>query len=162
MKKTITIIIIFSLFSLLSSCSNNKKNEENAKKIEPAELYQTAMLNIKSKKYEEATSAFDKIIYEFPLSNEGIQSQIMLAFIDYLKLEYESAIYKFDKVIKLYPSHKNIDYAFYMRAMCYFEQIENEELDGLNNQLALSNFMEIISRFPNSNYAKDSRQKIIL
>ena len=85
----------------------------------------------------------------------------MLAFIDYLNLNYESAIYKFDRIIKLYPSHKNIDYAYYMRAMCYFEQIENEELDGLYNELSLENFKEITNRFPNSEYAQDSRQKIL-
>ena len=31
-------------------------------------------------------------------------------------------------IIKKYPSHKNIDYAYYMRALCYYEQINNEHL----------------------------------
>ena len=49
----------------------------------------------------------------------------MIAFIDYVGMNYEDSIYKFNKIIKRYPSHKNIDYAYYMRAMCYYEQIEN-------------------------------------
>ena len=43
----------------------------------------------------------------------------MIAFIDYLSLDYINAIFKFDRIIKLYPSHKNIDYSYYMRALCY-------------------------------------------
>ena len=46
--------------------------------------------------------------------------------------------------------------------MCYYEQINHEGLDGENNFLALNNFNEVINRFPKSDYAKDSKQKIIL
>ena len=45
--------------------------------------------------------------------------------------------------------------------MCYFEQIKHEALDGTNNQEALVNFNQIINRFPESKYARDSQQKII-
>jgi outer membrane protein assembly factor BamD len=48
-----------------------------------------------------------------------------------------------------------------MRAMCYFEQIKHEALDGKNNQEAMENFNQIINRFPESKYARDSQQKII-
>jgi outer membrane protein assembly factor BamD len=85
----------------------------------------------------------------------------MLGFIDYLKLDYDEAIYKFNKIIRLYPSHKNIDYAYYMIAMCYYEQIKGENFDGFNNKEALKNFQKILNKFPKSDYAKDSSQKII-
>ena len=49
-----------------------------------------------------------------------------------------------------------------MKAVCYYEQIENPELDGQNNDLALQSFKETINYFPNSKYARDSEQKIIL
>ena len=65
------------------------------------------------------------------------------------------------ELLKKYPSHKNIDYAYYMRAMCYFEQIKHEALDGKNNQEAMKSFHQIINRFPESKYARDSQQKII-
>ena len=70
-------------------------------------MYTIAMSDLELNKYDEAKLKFEEIIYEFPLSNEGIQSQIMLAFIDYLKLDYLESIYKFNRIIKLYPSHKN-------------------------------------------------------
>ena len=52
-------------------------------------------------------------------------------------MNYTESIFKFNRIINNYPSHKNLDYAYYMRAMCYFEQIENEYLDG-NNKTNLS------------------------
>ena len=48
-----------------------------------------------------------------------------------------------------YPSLKNIDYVYYMRALCYYEQISNEELDGKNNDLALEYFNQLIKKHLN-------------
>ena len=86
----------------------------------------------------------------------------MSAFVDYIRLNYEDAIYKFNRILIKYPSHKNLDYIYYMKAVCYYEKISHEELDGSNNINALENFEQVINRFPDSKYTKDSQQKIIL
>jgi len=161
MKKIIKILLSALLLISLYSCSNKVADKVVVSNSDPSVLYISAMNELRGENYEIATKKFSEIISQFPLTNEGIQSQIMLAFIDYAKLDYDEAIFKFNKIIKLYPAHKNIDYVYYMRAMCYFEQIENEALDGNNNTEALNNFSELINRFPNSEYAKDSKQKII-
>ena len=77
-------------------------------------------------------------------------------------MEYEESIYKFNKITKKYPSHKNLDYVYYMIAMCNYEQINHHELDGTYNDKALNAFNQVIIRFPESEYSKDSMQKIIL
>ena len=156
-------IFIIATLKIIVSCSNNNNKFEDTKieGIDPILVYSEAIIELKKNDFLNASIKFKKILSEYPLTNEGIQSQIMLGFIDYANLEYSNAIYKFNKIIKMYPSHKNIDYAFYMRAMCYFEQIENEALDGSNNTESLKSFKEIVKRFPNSEYAKDSIQKII-
>ncbi len=105
---------------------------------------------------------FEAIEKKYPLSNEAVQAQIMSGFIDYLTMEYESAIFKFNRIIQKYPSHKNIDYVYYMKAICYFEQISHEELDNNSNIQSLKSFNQILTRFPNSEYAKDSKMKIVL
>lgn len=158
----IQILVIFLVIIIASACSSNKENNVNlSKDADPLLIYKKAIQELNKNNFEEATLKFNNLIMYYPLSNEGIQSQIMLGYIDYLKLEYSQAIYKFEKVIKQYPSHKNIDYAYYMKALCYYEQIENESLDGQYNILSLEIFSEIINRFPNSKYTKDSYQKII-
>tara|TARA_Y100001970_G_scaffold272034_1_gene368230 strand:+ start:17 stop:847 length:831 start_codon:yes stop_codon:yes gene_type:complete len=162
MKKLKIFLYIAFINIIILSCSSNE-NKLNNKAIEqsPRELYQIAMNNLDNKNYEEASLKFKEIIYKYPLSNEGVQSEIMLGFVDYLGLNYDDAIYKFNRIIKIYPSHKNIDYVYYMRAISYFEQISGENFDGESNREAKKNFQELLNRFPESEYAKDSRQKLI-
>ena len=157
-----TLFLISLTFMLpIISCSEKEDIINKELTETPEQLYAIAKLDLDKELYEEAKLKFENINFKFPLSNEGIQSLLMIAFIEYAQLNYDDAIYKFDRVIKKYPSHKNIDYAYYMRAMCYFEQIQHESLDGTNNQEALESFNQIINRFPESKYARDSQQKII-
>ena len=160
-KLKIFLCIIFINIVILSCSSNDEELKNKAIELSSKELYQIAMNDLNQKNYEKATLKFKEIIYKYPLSNEGVQSEIMLGFIDYLGLNYEEAIYKFNRIIKIYPSHKNIDYVYYMRAVSYFEQISGENFDGKSNIEAKKNFQELLNRFPESEYAKDSRQKLI-
>ncbi|MDC0217151.1 outer membrane protein assembly factor BamD, partial [Pelagibacteraceae bacterium] len=121
-----------------------------------------AMLMFDNQQYDQANEQFKIIERIYPLSNEAIQSQIMLGFINYILLDYDTAILQFSRIINKYPSLKNIDYVYYMKALCYYEQISHEGLDGKFNDLALENLDQVIQRFPNSKYAKDSFQKKIL
>ena len=157
-------ICLFIFLTFLLNCSSNKErvNTEITNQ-DPADImYLDAMKMFNEKKLDEATIAFDEIERLYPLSNEAIQAQIMSGFIDYGKLKYDDAIYKFSRIINKFPSLKNIDYVYYMRALCYYEQISHESLDGKNNDLALENLDQLITRFPDSKYSKDARQKIIL
>ena len=161
MIKATVFLISLTIILPIISCSEKETIIEEGLTETPEQLYVIAKLDLDAELYEEAKLKFENINFKFPLSNEGIQSLIMIAFIEYVELNYDEAIYKFDRIIKKYPSHKNIDYAYYMRAMCYFEQIKHEALDGKNNQEAMENFNQIINRFPESKYARDSQQKII-
>jgi len=164
-------MILRSVFNLLilifiiCCSSNNNKNNAFSEQVEfssPESQYTKAMLMFDKQQYDQAIVIFENIERIYPLSNEAIQSQIMQGFIDYILLDYDNAILKFSKIIKKYPSLKNMDYVYYMKALSYYEQISHEGLDGKFNYLALENLNQVIKRFPNSKYAKDSYQKIIL
>ena len=161
-KKFICLILL----CLCVSCSNNNtgSNFENNKNLlgEPENLYKLAKINFDKQKFELAKKQFKEINKLFPLSNEAIQSEIMIAFIDYVQMNYDNAILNYRKIINKYPSHRDLDYVYYMIAMCNYEQLQNEGLDGYYNDLALNSFNQVINRFPDSKYSKDSRQKIIL
>ena len=164
-------MILRSVFNLLilifiiCCSSNNNKNNAFSEQVEfssPESQYTKAMLMFDKQQYDQAIVIFENIERIYPLSNEAIQSQIMQGFIDYILLDYDNAILKFSKIINKYPSLKNMDYVYYMKALSYYEQISHEGLDGKFNYLALENLNQVIKRFPNSKYAKDSYQKIIL
>ena len=159
-------VFVFITFTYLISCSaNTDKNNELSDQIQfspPEKQFAEAMLKFDNQEYVLASEKFKYIERIYPLSNEAIQSQIMQGFINYILLDYENAIIKFSKIINKYPSLKNIDYVYYMKALCFYEQISHEGLDGAFNDLALENLDQVIQRFPNSKYAKDSLQKKIL
>ena len=158
-KKLICLIFIFIC---INCSSNNNTNINNKVLIEPEKLYKLAIINFDNENIELARDQFLEIKKLFPLSNEAIQSEIMVAFIDYVNMDYENSILNYRRIITKYPSHKDLDYFYYMIAMCNYEQLQNESLDGIYNQKALYSFNQVITRFPESKYAKDSRQKIIL
>ena len=162
----IKIIICLILLCVCINCANNNTilNSENNKNIsnDPESLYKLAKISFDKQNFELAGEQFIEIKRLFPLSNEAIQSEIMIAFIDYILMDYDNAILNYKKIINKYPSHKDLDYIYYMIAICNYEQLQNEALDGYYNELALKSFNQVINRFPESKYAKDSRQKIIL
>ena len=162
MKNLSKLAFIFLFICLIISCSQNNQNLEDTSSETPENLYALAMQDLKKENYEKAKVLFDEIEFNFPLSNEAIQSQIMTAFIEYAQMNYDEAIFKLNRIINRYPSHNNIDYAYYLKAICNFEQIESEYLDGSYNTEALESFNQVINRFPESKYARDSEQKIIL
>ena len=161
-KKFICLILLFTCISC--SNKNNGSNISTNEKLlnEPENLYKLAKFSFDQQNFELASDQFKEIKRLFPLSNEAIQSEIMIAFIDYVRMNYDNAIINYQKIINKYPSHKDLDYVYYMIAMCNYEQLQNESLDGYYNNLALEAFFQVINRFPESKYAKDSRQKIIL
>ena len=160
-KKIICLILLY----ICISCSNNtNSNIDKNKNLlgEPETLYKIAKITFDQQNYELARKQFSEIKKLFPLSNEAIQSEIMIAFISYIQMDYDNATLNFKKIINKYPSHKDLDYVYYMIAISNYEQLQNESLNGYFNNSALEAFDQVIKRFPESKYAKDSRQKIIL
>ncbi len=159
-------LIIFSIiYLLLSACSTGEKADSLSAKDEilgPDELYIEAKILFDNQNYEISKNQFLELKKLYPLSNEAIQSEIMIGFINYLEMDYDEAIIQFQKIIRKYPSHKNLDYVYYMEALCNYEQITHHGLDGNYNEIAIEAFQQVVNRYPNSQYAKDSRQKIIL
>ena len=159
----------FSCLILLLLCINCSSTNKDISAISgenilnsPENLYKIAKLTFDQQEYELARQQFSEIKKLFPLSNEAIQSEIMIAFISYIQMDYDYAILNYKKIINRYPSHKDLDYVYYMIAISYYEQLQDESLDGYFNDLALEAFDQLIKRFPESKYAKDGRQKIIL
>ena len=161
-KKIICLILLY--FCL--SCSNNDIDKitdtDDNLLSETENLYRLAKISFDKQNFELARYQFEEIQKLFPLSKEAIQSEIMIAFIYYIQMDYDNAILNFKKIINKYPSHKDLDYVYYMIAVSNYEQLKDEALDGYYNDVALQSFNQVINRYPESKYAKDSRQKIIL
>ena len=86
----------------------------------------------------------------------------MAAYSYYSQDYYENAIAELDRFIKIYPYYKNIDYAYYLLGLCYYEQIIDEKKDLKSIIKAKENFIFLSKNFPNTEYALDAEFKIDL
>ena len=159
----IFLIFLLSVF-LLFSCS--KKNVEIASKLTEEEfvvsLYAEAVEALKrgdayyaGKKFKEAESLL-------PQSEWAAKSSLMASYADYSRNSYSDSIFGLERHIKNYPADKNISYAHYLIAMCYYEQILDEKKDLRPLLQAKKKFEFILINFPETDYAIDSSFKLNL
>jgi outer membrane protein assembly factor BamD len=141
---------------LLSACA--EKEEYIEKPVDT--LYNDAMDTFESKSYKKAARAFAEVERQHPYSNWAVKSELMAAFCHYQAKEYDEAIEGFKVFIQLHPGHADIPYAYYMMGICNYEQVPIVERDQKPTEEALSSFQEVVSRFPNSPYARDAKFKL--
>ena len=155
-----TIIKLLVVCTFLVSCSEVNPDEYTEK---PAEaLYNEALGHLKDKKYKTAAKAFTEVERQHPYSIWALKSQLMSAYSSYMKNEYDDAILTLDRFIQLHPVSKDAPYAYYLKALCYYEQISDVKRDQQMTENAMKSLKDLIVRFPNSKYARDAEVKIDL
>lgn len=134
-----------------------------AAKQEPVEeMYNKAAGQLDRGLYIEAARSFEDVDREYPYSQWATKAQLMSGYAYYKKLRYDDAILALDRFIELHPSDENIPYAWYLKALCYYEQITDVRRDQQMTQLALDSLRQVVNRFPDSKYARDASLKIDL
>ena len=161
MKKSLFLLL---LSVLLVSCSSSDrvKKEDDTVEESVSTIYNDALNQLGKGNYKLAVERFEEVERTYPYSRWAIKSQIMAAYTSYRDEEYDNAILILDRYIKLHPGNKDIPYAYYLKALCFYEQISNVDKDQGYTELAKSSLKEIIARFPNSQYSKDAVIKIDL
>ncbi|HEX2581386.1 MAG TPA: outer membrane protein assembly factor BamD [Dongiaceae bacterium] len=129
----------------------------------PAEtLYNDALDTLQAGKAAQAARMFDEVERQHPYSKWATQAQLMSAFANYSVDRYDDAILALNRYIDLHPGNRNAAYAYYLRALCYYEQIESVQRDQGNTEEALKDLTEVVARFPNTPYARDATLKLDL
>jgi len=156
-------ILILSIF-LLFGCS--KKEEVKLSQVSDQdavyEVYKDALKELKLGNAFYAGKRFREAESLLPQSDWAAKASLMSAFSDYSRNSYSDAVFGLERHINNYPADKNIPYAHYLIAMCYYEQILDEKKD-LNPLLkAKKKFEFIILTYPNTDYSTDARFKLDL
>jgi len=109
-----------------------------------------------------ASKKFKEVESLMPQDKWAAKASLMAAFAEYSRNAYSNAIFNLERHIKHYPADKNIPYAHYLIAMCYYEQILDEQKDLEPLLKAKKKFEFVMQNFANTDYAMDSRFKIDL
>lgn len=152
-----------SLVCFLAACSSSKDEDIAQKPPETAEkLYSDARGKIDSGDYKEAIKTFEEVERQHPYSQWATNSQVMSAYSSYEMEDYDSAVSTLERFVKLYPDNESTPYAYYLIALCYYEQISDVGRDQKITEQALVALREVVRRFPDSNYARDAKIKLDL
>ena len=150
---------------MLGGCSwfdSKEVDKEDPATVPVEETYNRAVDAMSAKRYSAAIKQFDNIEQYYPYSTWAVNAQLMGGYAEYLQQKYTDAIGPLDRFIQLHPSHRDIAYAYYLRALCHYEQIADIARDQKGTQEAMGALQEVVNRFPDSAYARDARLKIDL
>lgn len=128
----------------------------------PEALYAAGMEELNAERFQRAVQLFDTVEREHPYSAFATNAKLMSAYGEYMRNRYTEALGALDRFIQLHPAHRDIAYAYYLRALCYYEQINDTERDQRTTEQAMAALQDVANRFPNTPYARDARLKMDL
>lgn len=145
----------------VSACAGSKPRQKLAYEERPVELlYNTGYQRLQSKRWTDAVDYFQEVERQHPYSEWSRRAILMQVYAYYQNNNYQDAIAAADRFIALFPGNPSAAYAFYMRAICNFEQIVDVGRDQAYAEAALAGLRDVVRRYPNTPYATDARVKI--
>ncbi|NPD65981.1 outer membrane protein assembly factor BamD [Lichenicola cladoniae] len=160
------------LLALLGGCStldslnpfSDSKPAPQAENVPqtPEGLYNNGIDALHGGRYKLAVTQFENIQQNFPYSGYTANAQLMEGYAYYLQNQYSDAVSQVDRFLQLHPTSGDAAYAYYLRALCYYEQIADIQRDQQGTVQAMNALQDVITRFPNTSYARDARLKIDL
>jgi len=156
-KSCATFGFFIGSFLLLSACGS--KEVDMASQSSDV-LYQKALEAYEKKDYEQATEDFKMLEKEFPFSRFTKDGLLKTAYAQYETNQYDDAGNTLRRYMELYPGSADSDYALYLLAMCYYNQIIDPRRDHSISLTAKKYLTELLNRYPNSEHSVDGRIKL--
>lgn len=166
------VLLITLLASLMSGCTSMfEKEEEKTRNWSASQFYSKASGALAEGDYETAIRYYEMLEARYPFGKYAMQAQLDVAYAYYRDSEPDSAIAAADRFIRIHPRNPNVDYAYYLKGLANF----NRSIDFMTRFLptdlsqrdsgaaleSFNDFAELVRRFPDSQYAADSRKRLI-
>ena len=159
-------IILFFLIIVLTSCSSNKEQisilEDENLELQMIDAYKEAYKELEKGDAIYAAKKFNEAELLFPQSEWAPKSVLLSAYSFYSQNYYEDALSELNRFFKKYPKHPNTDYAHFLYAMCYYENIIDEKKDLEPLLISKKRFDFIVLNYPDTDFAQDAKFKINL
>lgn len=168
MKKSLLTAALALTFSL-QGCSSLIEKPDSEMTVE--EFYEEATTAFSDENWDTAIQSYEKLKAYFPYGKYAEQSYLELAYAYYRYDEPESAIRELEEFIKLYPKHKELAYAYYLRALAA-DSVNQSWLDRwitdpatrdvISSKRAFRYYQELIHRYPDTDYAQSAKTRLII
>lgn len=158
--RSMIAVAAVAIVFVVGGCSSDNELEYVERPVN--ELYNDAMNNMETGQYKQAAKLFDEVERQHPYSQWAVRAQLNTGYAYYRANEYDDAVAALDRFIDQQPAHPDLDYAYYLRGLCYYERISTIDRDQEMTELARRSFEELIARYPASKYSQDARIKLDL
>ena len=165
MRTSLKITFFLILFFVISCSSKNEKVsilEEESLEMQMIDSYKEGYEELEKGDVIYAAKKFNEAEMLYPQSEWAPKSVLLSAYAYYSQNYYDEALAELDRFFKKYPKHKNIDYAHFLYAMCYYENIIDEKKDLEPLLISKSRFEFVLKNYPNTDFALDAQYKINL
>ncbi|KQU97676.1 hypothetical protein ASC68_10525 [Devosia sp. Root105] len=148
---------------LLAGCNlfGQPKIKEEAI-VPPETLYQQALSEMDAQRYVTAVKTLEKLERQHPFSEFNEKAKLMQVYGNYRIGKFEEAILAADRYVALYPGSKELPYVLYLKGNSYFGQIKDITRDQQISKNAIETYSMIIANYPDSKYAKDAQEKMVV
>lgn len=166
----LTLLLMLLSALLLSGC-NRALRGDDLDRISMEELYERSSQELRNNNFSRSERFLKRLIARFPFGPTSEQATLKLAYAQYRLDKYDEAQATVNRFIKTYPTHPNVDYAYYVRGLINFDRnpgfvnslVRGDEAlrDQSFSKQSFLDFGELLKRFPNSQYATDARQRML-
>lgn len=168
MKKLMLRTLLIALPLTLGACASNPN--QGSVKTE-AQYYQEASTALKNGNFGVAVTGFEALESQYPVGRYTEQAQLEVIYGKYMQAEYLAAITAADRYLRLHPESPRLDYVLYLRGLSNYAIDQDSILKRMpinmahrdfgQARIAFDDFRQMISRYPNSPYVADARQRMI-
>lgn len=161
----LTLLVL--VLAITTGC--NRETREDDRGAE--ELYAEAQRALNARSYENAIRLYGQLTTRYPFGRHAEQSQLDMAYAMYNVGQSERALTTLDRFIRTYPTHPNVDYAWYLKGLVHYEDAmgflrrlfpdQVVDRDQQSARSSFSDFRELIRRYPQSRYVADARQRMV-
>jgi outer membrane protein assembly factor BamD len=120
---------------------------------------------------QHAETDYKRLVARFPYGPYTEQAQLDLIYVQYKNGKFDDASSTVERFIRTYPTHRHVDYAYYMKALINFNrdnsllsrlaQLDTSQRDQGSPRQSFNDFADLLRRFPNSRFAADARQRMV-
>ena len=168
MNKIVPVVVLLACALMLSSCAKKKSNYDG---WTAEQLYNEAKGALNRKNYSKAKEMYKALEARFPLGAHGQQALLDQAYLYYKSEDQDNAISTADRFIELYPQHKHVAYAYYIRGLASFTRgtgfvsnmlsLDESQRNMANKEESYTYMEELVEKFPDSVYTKDALRRMV-
>ncbi len=165
--RLILMMLAVLMLALASGCARDRSDEDDG----PEALYAEAQQALNNRQYDRAITLYRRLTTRYPFGRHAEQAQLDMAYAMHRARQPEAAITTLDRFIRTYPTHPNVDYAWYLKGLVHYDQAmgmlrrlfpgQIVDRDQESARRAFMDFQELTQRFPESRYVADARQRMV-